>query len=453
MIPEANRSVFLVSRFAGCWNMDSRNSSDTDGNSLESASAKDAETLAGQSIFDEPDFLASVVLGFSEEASELKNADGVEPEATSDLERQRLLRQASEISKRLKHQQQELDRREANLQAATAALQGEQRAWRLQVSQEREDLAEDRKVLAGDEAMLRLKAKEIAAWEAAVTDDVNTRQKDLDSRDDKVSRQREKLADQHRSLHHQQHQLEESQAKWARVVAAHEQEHRAQLQEVSADRRALNAEKDQWSVEQENWNQLKSRIELFFQNQQTSMQARGRGEAERSVEVASSKVQADAAEEAVQTTAAMAAKVHRHGLAFEQELVRMRGSLKKWFMENLKPLEQQALGVISAEEASRKVPQLCRQIRGLIETAETTLDALRAENQACLSQIECRLQELSKEERGIIQSVRTQLDQLRGQWLQLDAAHALAAPHFMSRSTDRKSPAETQEVSDHRSPS
>ena len=45
--------------------MDSRNSSDIDGNSLQSASVKDAETLAGQSIFDEPDCVAGQMVVIS----------------------------------------------------------------------------------------------------------------------------------------------------------------------------------------------------------------------------------------------------------------------------------------------------------------------------------------------------------------------------------------------------
>jgi DNA repair exonuclease SbcCD ATPase subunit len=439
MNPEANRSDFLVSRFAGCLDMDSRNSSDPKGTSVELASAREAETLAGQSIFDEPDFLASMVLGFSEATGAGRHADAGGSEATSDLERQRLLRQATEISKRLKHQQQELDRREANLQAATAALQGEQRAWRLQVSQEREDLAEHRKGLVADAASLSLKANELAAWEASVIDEVNTRQNVLDSKGEEIERQQARLSDQHRRLHHQQHELEESQAAFAQDVAAREQQHQAQVQGVSADRRTLREEKDQWAVEQENWKQLKHRIELFFRNQPWTIQPREQGAKQRP---------ADSTEVADRSMAVAAARVHRHGQEFEQELVRMQVALEKFVTETLKPIEQQSFTTDATAEVSKNVSQLCRQIRGMLKASETTFNALRAENQAWSSQVECRLRELATEERGIVQSVRTQLEQIRGQWLQLDSAHELTAPHFLRQSSHRETTPDVQVMSD-----
>jgi hypothetical protein len=435
MNPEANCTFFFVSRFAGCLNMDSRNSSDPEDKSVKSGSFEEVENLAGPSMFDEPDFLATVALGFCDATSGGGEAEQATPVPTFEIERQRLLRQASEISKRLKQQQQELDRREANLQAANAALQGEQRTWRLQSSHDREELAAIRQTLAQEEAALQVKAKELAAWEAAVMEDVHARQAVLDSKEAEVSSREIALAEQLRTFHHQQHELDRKQTEYAQNLAMHDAEQRIQAEALSADRRDLKQELDRWAAEQQNWTQLKSRVELFFREQQMNMRV-----GEQSTEKSLIPEQVAPEAERASGVASVAAKVHQHGVEFEQELVRIQEAFESLVAATLDRLEPQTQVAGDASEIRENVSQLGRHMRGILETSETTLNALRAENQAWLTQIESRLRELATEERGIVQSVRAQLDQIRGQWLQLDSAHGLAAPHFLRQPDQEASP-------------
>lgn len=421
--------------------MDSRNSSDLEDNSVKSGSVEEVDRLAGPSIFDEPDFLATVVLGFCDATNGGSEAEHATPVPTFELERQRLLRQASEISKRLKQQQQELDRREANLQAATAALQGEQRTWRLQTSHDREELAAIRQKLVQEEAALQVKANELAAWEAAVMEDVHARQAVLQAKDAEVSSREVQLAEQLRTFHHQQHELDLKQTEYAQNLAMHEAEQRTQAEALSADRRELKQEVERWTAEQQNWTQLKSRVESFFREQQMNLQV-----GEQPTEKTGSPEQVAPEAEKGTAMASVAAKVHRHGVEFEQELVRMQEAFEKLVTATLGRLEPLTQAAGDASEFPGNVSQLGRHMRGILETSETTLNALRAENQAWLTQIESRLRELATEERGIVQSVRAQLDQIRGQWLQLDSAHELTAPHFL-RQPEREPPSNAHERS------
>lgn len=103
---------------------------------------------------------------------------------------QRRLRQASELAGHLRQRQDELDRRESELNARAAAMEHEERLTRLWVDEKVLTVNEDRRHLAGEAESLLVEREAFIVQQEEAQQELNRRKQDLDQQSDTVERER-----------------------------------------------------------------------------------------------------------------------------------------------------------------------------------------------------------------------------------------------------------------------
>lgn len=383
----------------------------------------------GESIFDEPDFFETILMG-SPRAAVDDRGEAVTPENhTESLERGRLLRQATEISKRLRSQQKELDRREANLQAAAAAQQVEQRAWRLSATEAERQIAAARKELDSAAQSLQEQANEVAAWEAAATEELREKERDLEVKFTEIEKQRTMLENQLRLLQHQRSELDQQKRDYAESVTSHDRQQQVDAEELSKGQDVLQDGLNDLRVKQAAIEQCQTQMESFFRKQ-TRQSPNGPSE---SVELQEMASEVNPHDPSI-SMAEISGRVLRHGVDFECELGQMQAALKSLMDDMVSPMQKQLAQSTSPTGApSSEMHRLGQHLRTLLQHSEKVLHHFQGESQMLLTQLNVRLKHLAVEERKIVQAVRNQLEAIHNDWLRIDVAHAPEAPHFLRR--------------------
>ena len=383
----------------------------------------------GESIFDEPDFFETILMGSPRATVDDRDEAVPSGNHTESLERGRLLRQATEISKRLRSQQNELDRREANLQAAAAAQQVEQRAWRLSATEAEGQITAARKELDSEAQSLQEQANEVAAWEAAATEELREKERDLEVKFTEIEKQRTMLENQLRLLQHQRSELDQQKRDYAESVTSHDRQQQVEAEELSKAQDVLQDGLNDLRVKQAAIEQCQTQMESFFRKQ-TRQSPKDPSESVELQEVASEVNPHDPSI----SLAEISGRVLRHGVDFECELSQMQAALKSLMDDMVLPMQKQLAQSTSPTGApSSEMLRLGQHLRTLLQHSEKVLHHFQGESQMLLTQLNVRLKHLAVEERKIVQAVRNQLEAIHKDWLRIDVAHAPEAPHFLRR--------------------
>ena len=382
-----------------------------------------------ESIFDEPDFFETILMGSPQAADDDRDDAVPSGNHTESLERGRLLRQATEISKRFRSQQKELDRREANLQAAVAAQQVEQRAWRLSAAEADGQIAAVRKQLDSEAQSLQEQANEVAAWESAATEELREKEKDLEVKCTEIEKRRKMLESQLRLLQHQRSELDQQKRDYAESVTSHDRQQQLEVEELSKGQKLLQDGLKDLRVKQAAIEQCQTKMESFFQ-QQTRHLPKDPSESAELPEMAS---ECKPHKPSI-SIAEISGRVLQHGADFECELGQMQVALKSLMDDMVLPMQKRLSQSTSSVTApSIEMSRLGQHLRTLLQHSEKVLHHFQGENQTLLTQLKVRLKQLAVEEREIVQAVRNQLEEIHNHWLRIDAAHAPEAPHFLRR--------------------
>ena len=162
-----------------------------------SGASPDISSDCAPSFFDDPSFFEDVVLDSSSKTGTFESE-------ASTSERQRLIKQATQISQQLRIRLQELDRRESSMLALSAAFEAEQRAWRLTCRQHQEGLDARESRLDEREAEIESKARELGAWEQAITSQSQGEQSNLERLEKKLVAREQRFNQQLKSSEHKE---------------------------------------------------------------------------------------------------------------------------------------------------------------------------------------------------------------------------------------------------------
>ena len=171
--------------------------------------------------------------------------------------------QATQISKHLAGQQQNLDRREAEVHARTAAVETEIRSARLWMNAREEELRDHEQELAAREAALRttpVTASQVAAAQSAA----EKRLPAASAHDPEIERLKAQLAAQTAEIEKRHRQIDERQAQLYQDIDEHAL-HRAKIADEQTElerlREQLTRERVELATRRKEWEQCKAELE------------------------------------------------------------------------------------------------------------------------------------------------------------------------------------------------